>query len=92
MFISHQGVIYPSGFLPVVCGRFPRDSVVEVYQQHPSFQSLRDANRLQGKCGRCEFRHVCGGSRARSFALTGDMLAAEPDCAYLPAALQTAAD
>jgi AdoMet-dependent heme synthase len=92
MFISHQGVIYPSGFLPVVCGRFPRDSVVDVYQQHPSFQSLRDANRLRGKCGRCEFRHVCGGSRARSFALTGDMLAAEPDCAYPPAALQAGAD
>ncbi|MCL4207123.1 MAG: TIGR04053 family radical SAM/SPASM domain-containing protein [Pirellulaceae bacterium] len=86
MFISHQGVIYPSGFLPVLCGQFPRDSVVDVYQRHPSFQALRDANRLQGKCGRCEFRHVCGGSRARSFALTGDMLASEPDCPYQPQA------
>jgi AdoMet-dependent heme synthase len=84
MFVSHHGVIYPSGFLPVVCGRFPRDSIVEVYQNNPWFQSLRDANRLQDKCGRCEFRHICGGSRARSFALTGDLLAAEPDCAYLP--------
>ena len=86
MFVSHRGVIYPSGFLPVVCGQFPRDSVVDVYQHHPSFQALRDANRLEGKCGRCEFRHVCGGSRARSFAVTGDMLAAEPDCPYLPSA------
>ncbi len=90
MFVSHRGVIYPSGFLPVVCGQFPRDAVVDVYQHHPSFQALRDANRLQGKCGRCEFRHVCGGSRARSFAVTGDMLAAEPDCPYLPSALREA--
>lgn len=87
MFISHQGAVYPSGFLPVVCGQFPRDSVVDIYQNHPSFRALRDANLLQGKCGRCEFRHVCGGSRARSFAVSGDMLAAEPDCDYLPAAL-----
>jgi radical SAM protein with 4Fe4S-binding SPASM domain len=60
---------------------------VDVYQNHPSFRALRDANLLQGKCGRCEFRHVCGGSRARSFAVSGDMSAAEPDCDYLPAAL-----
>ncbi len=90
MFISHRGVVYPSGFLPVVCGQFPRDSVVDVYQHDPHFQALRDANRLQGKCGRCEFRHVCGGSRARSFAVTGHMLAAEPDCPYLPTALRDA--
>ena len=84
MFISHIGEIYPSGFLPIECGRFPRDSVVSVYQQNAMFRSLRDADRLGGKCGACEFRHVCGGSRARSFALTGDPLAAEPDCAYQP--------
>ncbi len=84
LFISHRGAIYPSGFLPVVCGRFPRDSVVETYQQSPFFRMLRDGNRLRGKCGRCEFRHVCGGSRARAYALTGDLLAAEPDCTYQP--------
>ncbi|MHB9078471.1 MAG: TIGR04053 family radical SAM/SPASM domain-containing protein [Pirellulaceae bacterium] len=84
MFVSHQGVLYPSGFLPVACGRFPRDSIVDIYRHNPWFQALRDANRLQGKCGHCEFRHICGGSRARSFAVTGDLLAAEPDCAFLP--------
>lgn len=85
VFIDHRGAIYPSGFLPLCCGRFPRDSVVEVYQNSLLFCRLRDPNQLRGKCGRCEFRHVCGGSRARSYALSGDMLAPEPDCTYQPA-------
>jgi len=84
VFISHTGEIYPSGFLPIACGRAPLESVVRVYQQAALFRALRDAERLGGKCGACEFRSICGGSRARAFALTGDPLAAEPDCAYLP--------
>jgi radical SAM protein len=88
MFISHQGAIFPSGFLPLVCGQFPRDSVVDVYQNSRWFRKLRDANQLKGKCGQCEFRHVCGGSRARACAVTGDPMAAEPDCAYIPARLR----
>jgi radical SAM protein len=84
LFVGRTGEIYPSGFLPIECGVFPRDSVVTVYQQHATFRALRDGDLLGGKCGACEFRHVCGGSRARSFALTGDQLAAEPDCAYQP--------
>lgn len=84
MFIGHDGVILPSGFLPHACGRFPHDSVIDVYQDHEVFRALRDADRLKGKCGQCEYRHICGGSRARAFALTGDMLAEEPDCVYEP--------
>ena len=84
MFISHRGEIYPSGFLPVECGKFPADSVVSVYQESPLFRSLRDGDQLGGKCGQCEYRHLCGGSRSRSYALTGDPLAAEPDCIYIP--------
>jgi radical SAM protein with 4Fe4S-binding SPASM domain len=84
MFVSHTGEIFPSGFLPVCCGRFPLDSLVKVYQRSALFGALRDADRLGGKCGACEFRNLCGGSRARAFALTGDPLAAEPDCAYVP--------
>jgi radical SAM protein with 4Fe4S-binding SPASM domain len=83
MFISHVGEIFPSGFLPIECGRFPFDSVVRVYQNAKLFQALRDADQLDGKCGVCEFREICGGSRARSFAIEGDPLAAEPDCAYV---------
>jgi AdoMet-dependent heme synthase len=88
MFISHRGEIYPSGFLPIECGKFPADSVVRVYQESPLFQSLRDPDALGGKCGQCEFRHLCGGSRSRSYALTGDPLAAEPDCIYIPAKVE----
>ena len=65
-------------------GKYPARSVVDVYQQAPLFRSLRDADRLKGKCGACEFRNACGGSRARAFAVTGDPLAAEPDCVYQP--------
>jgi radical SAM protein len=85
LFVSHTGEIFPSGFLPVRCGRFPFDSVVHVYQQSALFQALRDPDRLKGKCGACEFRGVCGGSRARAFAVGGDPLGEEPDCAYVPA-------
>ena len=84
MFASHTGEIYPAGFLPLRCGRFPADSVVDVYQQHPMFLALRDPDRLKGRCGICEYRRVCGGSRARAYAVTGDPLESEPDCAYIP--------
>ncbi len=83
MFISHIGEIFPSGFLPVECGKFPHDSVVDVYQHAPLFVDLRDTGKLKGKCGFCQYREICGGSRARSYGLTGDPLAAEPDCAYI---------
>jgi radical SAM protein with 4Fe4S-binding SPASM domain len=84
MFISHTGKIYPSGFLPIECGAFPQDHVVNVYQNSPVFQALRDPDRLEGKCGACEFRRLCGGSRARAYALTGNLHAQEPDCEYMP--------
>jgi radical SAM protein with 4Fe4S-binding SPASM domain len=85
MFVGHTGMVYPSGFLPVACGIFPRENVVKIYQNSPIFQGLRDTDRLQGKCHDCEFRNVCGGSRARAYAVTGDMLVQEPDCSYVPA-------
>ena len=86
MFVSHTGEIYPAGFLPINCGRFPEDSVVEVYQDHPTFRSLRDPQQLKGKCGECEYREVCGGSRSRAYAVFGDPMASEPDCVYSPVA------
>lgn len=84
MFISHTGRIYPSGFLPIECGRYPQQSVVDIYQNAPLLRQLRDPDQLGGKCGRCEFRSVCGGSRARALAVTGDPLSQEPDCTYEP--------
>ena len=82
MFVSHNGSIYPAGFLPLECGRFPQDSVVETYQTHPVFMALQNPDNYKGICGLCEYRYVCGGSRARAFALTGDPLEADPDCCY----------
>lgn len=84
LFVSHTGEIYPSGFLPIRCGRFPLDSIIRVYQDAAVFRALRDGEQLKGKCGACEYREICGGSRARSFGLSGDPLAEEPDCIYLP--------
>jgi radical SAM protein len=86
MFVSHAGLVHPSGFLPIVCGMFPLQHLVRIYQDSPIFQALRDADRLEGKCHDCEFRHICGGSRARAYAVTGNLFAQEPDCSYVPAA------
>ena len=84
MFVGHAGEIYPSGFMPIPSGQFPHENVVEVYQDSPLFQDLRNANRLEGKCRQCEYRTICGGSRARAYALTGNPFAEEVDCAYIP--------
>ena len=86
LFIDHVGAICPSGFLPLTAGNVRTDDLVEIYRDHPLFRSLRDPDRLGGRCGRCEFRARCGGSRARAFAATGDPLAEDPGCAYAPAA------
>lgn len=84
MFIGHSGRVYPSGFLPLPCGIAPADSVVDIYQRHPLFRGLRNPDGFKGKCGVCEYRQVCGGSRARAHAVTGDPFESEPDCLFLP--------
>ena len=90
LFISHTGEVQPSGFLPITLGNVRQDKLTELYRNHPTMKRLRDDDALGGKCGRCEYRHVCGGSRARAYGVTGDMLAAEPLCNYIPAALRAA--
>ena len=84
LFVDHLGAICPSGFLPLTAGNVRTDDLVEVYREHPIFCSLRDPDLLGGRCGRCEFRTRCGGSRARAYAATGDPLAEDPGCAYDP--------
>ena len=84
VFVSHRGEVYPSGFLPFPCGSVRTESLADIYRRHPVFTELRDPDRLGGKCGVCEFRRVCGGSRARAYATTGDIFAEEPACAYEP--------
>ncbi len=83
-FISHVGEIYPSGFLPIVAGNVRERDVVDIYLNSEIFVKLRNPDNLKGKCGVCEYRRICGGSRARAYALTGDYLEAEPCCIYIP--------
>jgi len=87
MFVSHTGRVQPSGFLPVVCGVYPDESIVDIYQKSETFVKLRDKDALKGKCGACEYKSVCGGSRARAFAVSRDILGSEPDCSYIPQSL-----
>jgi len=88
MFISHLGEVMPSGFLPLPVGNVREHDPVALYRDSPLFRELRDPRALRGKCGRCEFREVCGGSRARAFAVTGDHLAADTSCPYQPTGAQ----
>lgn len=83
-FIDHLGEVYPSGFLPVSAGNVRQQPLAWLYRESPLFRQLRDPDLLKGKCGACEFRRVCGGSRARAYAMTGDYLESDPACAYLP--------
>lgn len=86
VFISHTGDVSPSGFLPLVAGNVRERPLGEIYRDAPLFKALRDPDLLKGKCGVCEYRYVCGGSRARAWAVTGDYLASDPFCAYIPPA------
>jgi len=84
VFVSHQGEIFPSGFLPVSGGNVLADSLTDVYRHSELFLTLRDTSQREGKCGICEYQKICGGSRSRAFALTGDYLAEDPRCVYQP--------
>jgi heme b synthase len=83
-FVSHKGEVYPCGYLPVTAGNVLTQTFSEIWEHSPVFLQLRDTNNLGGKCGICEYRNVCEGCRARAFGETGDYLAEEPYCTYLP--------
>ena len=84
VFISHKGDVYPSGFLPLSGGNIRQQKLETIYRESPLFRQLRDTSNLEGKCGACEFKEICGGSRARAFALTGNPHGQEPCCSYIP--------
>jgi radical SAM protein with 4Fe4S-binding SPASM domain len=84
VFISHRGEVFPSGFLPLSAGNIRQQSLSKIYRESPLFRALRDSKNLKGKCGDCEYREVCGGSRARAFAVSGSPFAEEPCCVYHP--------
>lgn len=83
-FISHTGDVYPSGFLPLRAGNVREQPFSDIYRDSPLFRRLRDPSLLKGKCGVCDFRSVCGGSRARAYGVTADYLEADPSCVYEP--------
>jgi radical SAM protein with 4Fe4S-binding SPASM domain len=84
VFINAHGEVYPSRYLPLSAGNVTAHPLSQLYSDSPLFNSLRDSSKLKGKCGRCPVRNVCGGSRARAYAMTGDLFAQEPCCAYEP--------
>ena len=84
MFVSNTGEICPAGFLPLSAGNVRTSRIVDVYRHSALFVSLHNPEELKGKCGRCEYREICGGSRARAFALDGDPLGSDPFCPYEP--------
>ncbi len=86
VFISHIGEVCPSGFLPLAGGNVREDTLVNIYRNSPLFRQIRDYDQLKGKCGMCDYKGVCGGSRARAYAMTGDFMASDPYCIYQPLA------
>jgi radical SAM protein with 4Fe4S-binding SPASM domain len=83
-FISYKGEVYPCGYLPVPAGNLMKQTFQEIWTSSPVFQNLRNPDLLKGKCGICEFRHICEGCRARAYGMTGDYLDEEPFCLYQP--------
>jgi len=84
VFVSNTGDICPAGFLPLAAGNVRNDRLADVYRSAPVFQALHDSTQFEGRCGVCEYRALCGGSRARAFEATGNPLASDPFCLYEP--------
>jgi radical SAM protein len=92
VFISHLGTVHPSGFLPLAAGSVRAGRLADIYRTSPLFTGLREHGKLTGRCGACEFARVCGGSRSRAFALSGDPYAEDPWCSYQPGTFPYPAD
>ncbi|MDK2384120.1 MAG: radical SAM/SPASM domain-containing protein [Candidatus Korarchaeota archaeon] len=84
LFVARNGLVYPSGFLPLPVGNVRTERLATIYRQSPVLRGLRSGELLQGKCGKCEYRDICGGSRARAYAYTGNPYAEDPACPYTP--------
>jgi radical SAM protein with 4Fe4S-binding SPASM domain len=84
VFIAANGDVTPSGFLPLVAGNVRRSNVLEIYRDSSLFRTLRTPQEFRSRCGRCSFRSPCGGSRARAWAASGDVMGEDPLCPYQP--------
>ena len=83
-FVSNKGEVFPCGYLPTVCGNIREESLSTIWKNSTIFDSLREPELLEGKCGICKFKRICSGCRARAFEEEGDFLAEEPNCLYEP--------
>ncbi|WP_416151838.1 TIGR04053 family radical SAM/SPASM domain-containing protein [Salipaludibacillus sp. HK11] len=88
IFVSHIGDVMPSGLLPITVGNVKKKALKMIYRESPILKELRNPDLYKGKCGVCEYRYVCGGSRSRSYAVTGNYMASEPFCVYIPKAIR----
>jgi radical SAM protein with 4Fe4S-binding SPASM domain len=84
LFVSHRGDVYPCGYLPIDCGNVLEKRLAEIWDENEDLARMRDVAALEGKCGLCGYQQVCGGCRGRAFAATGNYMAEEPFCAYIP--------
>ena len=84
LFVGHQGDVFPCGYLPVKCGNVLEDKLTEIWYNNKDLARMRDSSSLEGKCGICGYKQVCGGCRGRAYAATGNYMAEEPFCAYIP--------
>jgi len=84
IFVGHQGDVFPCGYLPVNCGNILKESLSQIWQNNKDLARMRDDSGLEGECGVCSYKQVCGGCRARAYAATGNYMAQEPFCAYIP--------
>jgi radical SAM protein with 4Fe4S-binding SPASM domain len=84
IFVGHQGDVFPCGYLPVNCGNILKTKLADIWQNNKDLARMRDPAQLEGKCRICGYREICGGCRARAFGATGNYMAEEPFCAYIP--------
>jgi len=84
LFVGHQGAVFPCGYLPIHCGNVLKQNLSQIWRENPDLAKMRDSNLLEGKCGICEYRWICGGCRGRAYAATGNYMAEEPFCQYIP--------
>lgn len=88
-FVGHRGAVQPCGYLELQCGDIRQESFIAIWENSPIFNRLRDFSQYRGKCGRCEYIPFCGGCRARAYEYTGDYLAEEPLCTYIPRSMRS---
>jgi radical SAM protein with 4Fe4S-binding SPASM domain len=84
LFVGHQGDVFPCGYLPVKCGNVVEDKLSDIWYKNEDLARMRSGSELEGRCGVCGYRQICGGCRGRAYAATGNYMAEEPFCAYVP--------